>query len=146
MPVRRATPDDAADVLELMAGLGRPAVAADPAAQRTVFLAHLEHPDGLVLVAEEGGELAGAASLWVRPRLNWATPEAWLPDLYVRPGRRRRGVARALIDACLAEARARGCHALRLESGHDRTASHPLYEAYGFVHHGRAYRLELERD
>ncbi|MCC6223313.1 MAG: GNAT family N-acetyltransferase [Thermoleophilia bacterium] len=143
MLVRRATPDDAGEVLELMAGLGRPAVAADPAAQRAVFLAHIAHPDGVVLVAEKDGELAGAASLWFRPRLNWTAPEAWLPDLYVRPAHRRRGVARALLDACVAEARARGCHALKLESGHDRTLSHPLYEAYGFAHHGRAYRLEL---
>lgn len=143
MLVRRATPADADGVLELMAGLGRPAVAADPAAQRAVFLAHIAHPDGLVLVAEEDGALAGAASLWIRPRLNWTAPEAWLPDLYVRPAHRRRGVARALLDACVAEARARGCHTLKLESGHDRTSSHPLYGAYGFAHYGRAYRLEL---
>jgi GNAT superfamily N-acetyltransferase len=140
---RRATPGDSDEILALMAELGRPAVADDPEAQRRVVLEHLAHPDGLILVAGGDGELAGAASLWFRPRLNWATPEAWLPDLVVRPAYRRRGIATALLDACVAEARARGCHALKLESGHDRSDAHPLYERYGFEAFGSAYRLGL---
>jgi ribosomal protein S18 acetylase RimI-like enzyme len=141
--VRHATPDDADGILALMAELGRPAVADDPAAQREVVLAHIAHPDGLIVVAQGDGELVGAASLWFRPRLNWVTPEAWLPDLVVRPADRRRGIATALLDACVAEARARGCHALKLESGHDRADAHPLYVRYGFEAFGYAYRLKL---
>jgi hypothetical protein len=30
-----------------------------------------------------------------------------------------------------------------LESGHDRSEAHGLYEAYGFDHYARAYTLEL---
>jgi ribosomal protein S18 acetylase RimI-like enzyme len=78
-----------------------------------------------------------------RPRLDWTTLEAWIPDLYVDPGFRRRGAARALLDACVEEARERKCHRLVLESGHERTEAHQLYEAYGFVHSGRAYGLVL---
>lgn len=129
--------------MELIAELGRPAVAADPTAQREVVLAHLGHPDGMIAVADGDGELAGCASLWIRPRLNWATCEAWLPDLVVRPRYRRQGIARALIRACVDEARARGCHVLKLESGHDRCEAHALYEADGFEAFGNAYRLKL---
>jgi ribosomal protein S18 acetylase RimI-like enzyme len=130
-------------VLALMEGLTRPAVAADPEPQRGVFLAHLDHPDAAVFVAELDGEVAGAVSLWIQPRLNWLTPQAWIPDLYVEAAFRRRGAARALLDACVAEARSRGCHMLVLESGHHRAEAHELYEAYGFQHYARAYALRL---
>jgi ribosomal protein S18 acetylase RimI-like enzyme len=141
--VRRAEPGDADAVLALMAGLGRPEVAAEADAQRKVFHAHLEHPDAEVFVAELEGVLAGAVSLWFRPRLNWTTREAWIPDLYVDPAFRRRGAARALLDACVEAARGRGCHRLILESGHERVEAHRLYESYGFAHSARAYTLPL---
>ena len=141
--IRRARPADTDAVLALMAELGRPAVAQDPEPQRQVFLAHLERRDAAVLVAEADGALTGAASLWFRPRLNWTTLEAWLADLVVAPQARRRGVARALLDACVHEARSAGCHELKLESAHHRGAAHRLYESYGFAHAGRAYRLPL---
>lgn len=141
--VRRAEPRDADAVLALMAALGRPAVAEDPEPQRSVFLDHLTYDDATVLVAEIDGEVAGAASLWFRPRLSWTTLEAWIPDLYVAERFRRQGAARALLDACAAAARRRGCHRLTLESGHQREPAHTLYEEYGFVHAGRQYTLQL---
>jgi ribosomal protein S18 acetylase RimI-like enzyme len=141
--VREARPEDAEAVLALMAGLGRPAIAPDADPQGNVFLDHLGHPDAVVFVAELQGGVVGAASLWFRPRLNWTTLEAWIPDLYVDPAHRRRRAARALLDACAAAARGRGCHRLVLESGHERAAAHQLYEAYGFIHGGRFYALPL---
>lgn len=143
MRIRPAEPRDADAVLALMEGLTRPAVAEDPAPQREVFLAHLENDDAEVFVAELDDEVAGAVSLWIQPRLNWTTPQAWIPDLYVDASFRRRGVARALLDASVEEARRRGCHRLVLESGHHRAEAHQLYESYGFAHYGRAYGLDL---
>jgi ribosomal protein S18 acetylase RimI-like enzyme len=141
--IRRAKPRDADDIVGLLAELGRPAVADDPRGQRDVFLDHLVAGDAAVFVADELGQVAGVASLWIRPRLNWTTPEAWVPDLYVAERFRRRGLARALLDACAREAKRRGCHRLVLESGHNREAAHRLYERYGFVHGGRAYGVPL---
>lgn len=141
--MRRAEADDADAVLALMGELGRPPVAADPSTQRAVFLVHLERKDAAVFVAQDDGRIIGAASFWVRPRLNWMSPEAWIPDLIVSSPHRRRGAARRLLDACAAEARARGCHVLRLESGPQRAAAHRLYEEYGFRHFARAYELPL---
>jgi ribosomal protein S18 acetylase RimI-like enzyme len=129
--------------LALMEGLTRPAAADDPGPQRDVFLAHLSHEDARVFVAEVDGKVAGAASFWIQPRLNWTTPQAWIPDLFVDPAFRRRGAARALLDACVEEARRRNCHRLVLESGHHRAEAHQLYESYGFEHYARAYSLEL---
>jgi len=142
MEVRRAEASDAEGVIALMAGLGRPPVAVGDE-QAAVFRAHLEHLYAEVFVAELDGAIAGGASLWFRPRLNWTTAEAWVPDLYVDPAFRRRGAARALLDACVAAARDRGCHRLVLESGHERAEAHQLYESYGFTFGGRAYGLRL---
>jgi ribosomal protein S18 acetylase RimI-like enzyme len=141
--VRPAEPRDADAVLTLMEGLTRPAVAADPRPQRDVFLAHLEHEEAEVFVAEVDGEVAGAVSLWFQPRLNWTTLQGWIPDLYVDPAFRRRGAARALLAACADAARDRGCHVLVLESGHHRAEAHELYESFGFEHYARAYSLKL---
>lgn len=141
--VRRAEPRDANAVLALMAALGRPAVAEDPEHQRAVFLDHLGFDDATVFVAEAEGEIVGAVSLWLRPRLNWTTLEGWIPDLYVDEHFRRRGAAQALLDACAAVARRSGCHRLVLESGHTRDAAHRLYERYGFSHSGRFYVMAL---
>ena len=143
MIVREAERRDADRVLQLMEDLTRPAVAQDPEPQRRVFYAHLEHADARIYVAELDGEIAGAVSLWIQPRLNWTTPQGWIPDLYVVEGFRRRGAARALLDACVEECRRHRCHVVTLESGHHRTEAHQLYESYGFVHHARAYILRL---
>ena len=126
-----------------MAGLGRPAVDADPRAQAEVFRAHLDHADAEIFIAEVDGAIAGAASVWFRRRLNWTTLEGWVPDLYVDPAFRRRGAARELLDACVEAARERGCHGLVLASGHQRAEAHQLYESYGFTHTGRVYGLML---
>ena len=126
-----------------MATLGRPAVAADPAEQRAVYGGYLADPNAAVLVAELDGTIAGVASIVTRPRLNWVTPEAWIADLVVDPGRRRRGVGKALVDACAAHARGRGCHLLRLECGTSRHEAHALYEAYGFERAGYDFQLRL---
>lgn len=143
MIVRTAEPRDADRVLQLMEDLTRPAVAEDVGPQREVFLAHIAHDDCRIYVAESDGEIAGAVSLWIQLRLNWTTHQGWIPDLYVDEAYRRRGAARALLDACAEECRRRGCHVLTLESGHHRAEAHQLYESYGFVHHARAYILEL---
>jgi GNAT superfamily N-acetyltransferase len=141
--VRRAETRDADAVLALLEGLGRPEVAEDASGQRAVFVDHLGYDDATVFVAEQDGVVAGVASLWLRPRLNWVTLEAWVPDLFVDPAYRRLGLGRALLEACAAEARRKGCHRLSLDSGHQRAEAHLLYEDLGFVHAGRHYVLVL---
>ena len=141
--VRRAETRDAGAVLALLEGLGRPEVAEDPTAQRAVFVDHLGYDDAIVFVAEENDGVVGLASLWLRPRLNWVTLEAWVPDLFVDPAYRRLGVGQALLEACAGEARRRGCHRLSVDSGQDGDEARGLYEALGFVEAGRHHVLDL---
>ena len=122
----------------LLAALGRP-----PGSQGAPFRAYVADPHARIYVAELEREVVGVASLCIRARLNWATPEGWIPDLFVRPEARRRGVAIALLDVCAETARSLSSHLLRLDCGHDRTEAHALYERYGFRHAGRDYRLTL---
>ncbi len=61
--------------------------------------------------------------------------------LAVAPEARRRGVGRALMDACIARARADGRGAIALYTRPFMTAAHRLYESFGFR---RATELDWE--
>jgi GNAT superfamily N-acetyltransferase len=127
----------------MVALLGRPPVADDPEPQLRAYLEVLGAPGSHVLIAELDGAPAGVAAVLIRARLNWASPEAWLSDLYVAEPARGRGVGRALVGECARLARGAGCHLLRLEAGHDRVEAHAMYESLGFRHSGRDYQLAL---
>lgn len=86
-------------------------------------------------VATSGGRIVGGASLTVLPTFPRSTsPEVNVDgrvrDVYVEPGYRRRGVARALMDAVIADARALGIERLTLGAS---AMGAPLYEGLGFV-------------
>ena len=137
MRVRRAAPGDFGSVTALLEELGRAKVTAQTReAARQVFEAQLEEPGAGPLVVEGAGELIACCSLHFRPRLNRATPDAWIPDLIVTAGARRRGAARALLEEAERRARERGCWALTLESGYAREEAHVLYEAFGMTKDG----------
>jgi ribosomal-protein-alanine N-acetyltransferase len=59
-------------------------------------------------------------------------PEAWINNIAVDPARRRRGVARMLMDDLLARARAGGAKSVLLEVAVDNVPAQRLYDAYGF--------------
>ncbi len=92
-----------------------------------------------VLVAEEDGEVLGTVTLELdgripggheRPPLR--PEEAHVRMLGVRPAARRRGVATALMEASIAEARRHGKALVTLDTTQSMTAAHRLYEAMGF--------------
>jgi ribosomal protein S18 acetylase RimI-like enzyme len=68
-----------------------------------------------------------------------------LNDLFVAPAARRRGVARALLDAARDHGKATGARRLVLSTAADNREARALYESYGY---GRdevflVYKLEL---
>jgi [ribosomal protein S18]-alanine N-acetyltransferase len=63
--------------------------------------------------------------------------EAEVLTLAVRPSARRRGYARALLDAALVRAAAGGAKAVLLEVAHDNDAGRALYAQAGFREVGR---------
>ena len=58
---------------------------------------------------------------------------AELKRLYVRPGFRRRGIARAMIAALEADAAQQGIENMILETAVDTTDSHKLYLSAGYL-------------
>lgn len=135
--VRDATPADFAAVSSLLAELGRPAITAEnETAAHAAYQRWLQAPDARLLVVERAGRPVGCLTLRFRPRLNWATIEAWIPDLIVTESERGRGYGRALLDAAFALADATGCHRVSLESGSQRNAAHQLYLASGMTNTG----------
>jgi ribosomal protein S18 acetylase RimI-like enzyme len=94
--------------------------------------------DTAILLAGSGPD--GLAIL--RFRLAITTPglECYLAELYVVPARRGQGLGRALMNAAIDEARARGADYMDLGTSEDDVAARALYESLGFVNRegGRA--------
>lgn len=89
-----------------------------------------------VLVAESGGRLVGAVTIATRggPVAELAGPgEAVMRMLVVDPAARGSGTGKALVAACLAQARADGCHLVRLSTQPAMHAAHRVYEGFGFT-------------
>src|ERR1044071_3110553 len=75
-------------------------------------------------------EWAAAGCVGVRPI---GTTIGEVKRMYVAPAARRRGVARALMERLLADARAIGYHRIRLGTLEEMTAAQALYRSLGFV-------------
>jgi ribosomal protein S18 acetylase RimI-like enzyme len=78
-------------------------------------------------VALRGDERVGVAMLGVRGR------EAWIGGMGVAPSARRGGLGRALMEAVIGEAGARGVSAVGLEVLVQNAPAIALYEALGFT-------------
>jgi ribosomal-protein-alanine N-acetyltransferase len=103
-----------------------------------VWREELESPFGLYLILEEGGEIFG--QIGVRHVLD----ELHITTLAIRPERRRRGHARALVNAALAAfPEARRVH---LEVRPSNAAARELYEAMGFSTTGLRRRYYGDED
>jgi ribosomal-protein-alanine N-acetyltransferase len=89
-----------------------------------------EDPGGFALAAEADGGLAGFILCRV------LAGEAEVLTLAVRPGHRRRGLARALVEAALGLA-ARTAEAMFLEVALDNAGAVALYAGKGFAVVGR---------
>ena len=94
---------------------------------------HTRHRQLSVFVAHVGEDLAGLATAValpasVRLRCSWQ-----LRDLYVVPGARRRGVARALVGAVRQAATAAGAIRLSVQTEPSNIAALQLYRTSGFV-------------
>lgn len=114
-------------------------------------LSGLKHPAVTVWTAWDGDALLGIGAL-----RELSPSEGEVKSMRTAPGQERRGVARAMLEHIVGEARARGYAVLKLETGtNDAFApARALYEARGFKPCGpfgdyaltdfnRCYSLEL---
>ena len=106
--------------------------APDLARARQWLRERLRFGESVVLVARRGDEAAGFVQLYpmfssVRTTRTWI-----LNDLYVDAALRRKGVARALLDAAALFARDDGAAGISLETTRDNAAARALYRDAGW--------------
>lgn len=94
---------------------------------------HAGHGRLTVFTAHIGENLAGLATTVALPASLRLSCYWQLRDLYVVPGARRRGAARALLDAVRAAATATGAIRLSVQTEPSNTAALQLYRTIGFV-------------
>lgn len=103
-------------------------------------------PHGLLLGAWDGDDLAGFACLyWTFSSIN-AREIALLSDLFVSEAHRGRGAGRALIQASLEAARARGAHHLEWLTAEDNRTAQALYDRIPDVDRSTWYGYEVPLD
>lgn len=118
---------DAAD----LAVLGRVAVDVfDQAVDPALWAEFLADPRHHLAVAVDDGVVVGFASAvhYVHPD---KPPQLWINEVGVAPTHRRRGLARALLDALLTRGRALGCSEAWVLTEEDNAGARATYRSAG---------------
>ncbi len=104
----------------------------DPGRANTFLRERIKRDDSVILLATQDGNAVGFTQLY--PLLSSVrTGRLWLlNDLYVDRAGRRKGIARALLDAAAGFARDDGAVGLMLETGIDNAPARALYRAAGW--------------
>lgn len=130
---RAATPEDVPAARALFRayadGLGFGLEFQDFEAELSALPGAYAEPAGCIVLAEEGGALAGCVAL----RPEGAEGACEMKRLYVVPAFRGRGLGRALAEEILREAKARGYRLMRLDTVPGMEAAIAVYRALGFV-------------
>jgi GNAT superfamily N-acetyltransferase len=122
---------DLADAVRLARELRELPALDDLEPLRPRFDAVLDSADVTPFLAIDDGRAVGLGILQFRRRLNFATFEGWISELYVNERERGRGVGRALLDALIAEWRLRGSHRLQAKVADGAVAAAGLFAAAG---------------
>ena len=137
--VSSATPTDALKLLPLMREFyaGERLPFDESVLRRALAEIWSEPLHGGVWLAHAGAEPVGYGVLCCGFSLEYGGRDAFVDELYVRPGWRDRGIGNRLLDAMEACCRDTGIAALHLEVDHDNPAGKRLYARRGFVDHRR---------
>jgi GNAT superfamily N-acetyltransferase len=145
--IDRATDNDAEIIATIIGeveayygGSGEP-----PKVQQIRDALFTARPVATVLLARNGDDVAGMASVSFLWPAAGADTSLFLKELYVREHYRRRGIARELLTAVRQEAEAAGCSRVEWQADTDNPPALELYKALGFEAHGGKvfYRLQI---
>jgi ribosomal protein S18 acetylase RimI-like enzyme len=144
--VRRATPEDTLRVAPLFDAYRQfYGLAPDPGLARRYLAERLARDESVVLLAEApGGEALGFVQMYPTFASLRAARVFVLYDLFVAPAARRAGVARGLMQAAVAEARAAGAVALSLQTARTNHAAQRLYASLGWRRDEEFVEYQLE--
>jgi ribosomal-protein-alanine N-acetyltransferase len=96
----------------------------------TIWREELASPLGLYLVLEEDGAVSGYIGLTL------ISDDAHVMTIAVRPEHRRRGLARTLVEAALADPASAGARRVHLEVRPSNAGARAFYGLLGFVQTG----------
>lgn len=130
--VRRATPDDAVRIGQLLHDFNTEFDDVTPGPRRLAERVRWLLGEEEITVLLGGSGPDGLAVLRFRPSLFTSGLECYLAELYVAPGRRGQGLGRALLEATIQVARERGSDHMELGTSEDDIAARALYESLGF--------------
>jgi GNAT superfamily N-acetyltransferase len=130
--VRIAKPGDEAEVASLIAGFRDFYGEAEPRDEQIANVVFELPGDDRTEFLLAGEPPVGVAQLRFRPSVWTGTEDAWLEDLFVVVESRQIGAGRALVQACVDRARARGCKRIQLDANERNEAAMALYESLGF--------------
>lgn len=104
----------------------------------------LENPDIVILVAEDAGEVLGYTFAGVEgyDYMSLRGPAGVLYDIVVDPAHRGHGIGRSLLDATLAELKARGAPRVVLSTAERNEVAQRLFARAGF----RRTMIEMTRE
>jgi GNAT superfamily N-acetyltransferase len=147
--VRPAVRGDAPAIAALLAAGSLAAGAEDPSSpsRYAEAIARIRGAGGEVYVAELDGAVVAACQVDCIEHLQHAGGRvAEVESVHVDEGLRGRGIGAALLEACAAWARAKGCYRVQLTSNGVRRDAHRFYEANGFVASHVGFKRSLEID
>ncbi|MFY8113724.1 MAG: AAC(3)-I family aminoglycoside N-acetyltransferase [Rhabdaerophilum sp.] len=133
--IRRLAPGDEAGFAAMLDLFG--AAFEDPAAYRDhrpgpAWRSQLLADPGFVaLVAEQSGTAIGALAAYLLRKFEQERREAYIYDLAVAEGARRRGIATGLIEALKPVARAAGAHVIFVQADREDDPAIALYARLG---------------
>jgi len=131
--VRRAAPDDAADVARLLHDFNIEFSDPSPGVGLLAERARQMLADGEMTVLLGGAAPDGIALFRFRLSIWSGALDAYIEELYVAPPLRGRGLGRALLEATMDAAREAGATRIELGTGETDTAARALYESCGFT-------------
>jgi ribosomal protein S18 acetylase RimI-like enzyme len=134
--VRSATPDDAADIADLLEALGYESTREDVDGRLRRLLSRSESG---VFVAEIADKPVAVASYQLIDLLERGQPQCRVTTLVTDREHRRRGAATALIQAIESIARERRCFRLEVTTRPERADALDFYAELGFCE--RPHRL-----
>ncbi|HEX6533014.1 MAG TPA: GNAT family N-acetyltransferase [Gemmatimonadaceae bacterium] len=138
--IRRARPDDADAIAELITQLGYPTTAPEVPER----LAALDAESDALLLAVDGESALGLMGLHRHRVAHRRGPVAYITLMVIASGARGNGVGRRLVEAAEAWARDRGCERLTVTSHEDRAGAHAFYQRCGIPYTGRRFSKTLD--
>jgi ribosomal protein S18 acetylase RimI-like enzyme len=133
--VRAATAGDAESLYSLARELADALGDRSPRleAVRMQLVELLKEPRARVLVAEDEGDILGAASIWIKPDLAHGDVVIEMPMLIVSEKARRRGVGKRLVEEVQSIAIDENATLIELVATRENNAARSFYSSLGFV-------------